>query len=87
MRGSYGSVLAMKNGVCSSGHFSDTQPIGSCQQQALGGHLLWLSDHVGLLGGHCEVPGDKIIFVNEVEHTFTLANIVHITCQNPSEHR
>ena len=56
VRGSYGNVLAMKNGGYSLGHSSGIQAKGFCLQQALVAHLIGLSDHVGQLGGHYLIP-------------------------------
>lgn len=43
----------MKNGGYILDHFFGTHAKGSCQQQALEEHLMWLSGHMGQLVHHC----------------------------------
>lgn len=47
----------MKNGGYSLGRSFGIRAKDFSQRQALAMRLLWLSDHVDQLGGHCLVPG------------------------------
>ena len=62
----------MKNGGYSLGHSFGIQAKDFCPQQALAAHLLWLSDHVGQLGGHYLMPGRAESSISSVKYTIKL---------------